>query len=668
MRLRWKFFLILLAFSLVPMVVVADFNRNHVERLGHAIAREGQALLVEIIKNELRQTAEAYSLVLRRSKSAMDFSLAVLATEAERGLAASALPLSPPGPARSLSGPDARLIGLAPTFALLKSELGNLLLSASVTLADGAQVSFPGRGGYPPDYDPRQRPWYRAAQAAFVPGRPGGSVVIWNDPAVDVPTGVVAVTLSKALAGPDGRCIGVASLAVPLDRILEEQELASQWASSMRTFLVAPVGKAPNGVPSLFVWAQRTYENHMADWKSAVNFERLSSDDPAGFAALLQTMERERSGVAELPYKGEDAFWAFARMGSGASFLVIVPKTTLAPLAQEAGREILEATNGIVRLSGVAMVVVVCVVMGVAFLSTRIFVRPLLGMIEAWKRLGGGDFSVRLSTKVGDERQSLVDAFNETVPILADHVRLQRSLELAQEVQRNLLPAAPPSLAGLDVAGVGVSCDETGGDYFDYRVVVREGERCLDAAVGDVTGHGVPSALLMATARALLLATEDNETPAARVSRANRLLCRDVGDSGRFMTLLAMEIRPEIGQARYVRAGHDPALLYDPRCAAFTEWPGHGLPLGIIPDYAYEENTMPFDQPGMVLALGTDGIWESRNPAGEMYGKTRFQAAVRGAVKEPAAAIVAAVLADLAAFRGGGRQEDDVTLVVIKKV
>jgi len=288
-------------------------------------------------------------------------------------------------------------------------------------------------------------------------------------------------------------------------------------------------------------------------------------------------------------------------------------------------------------------------------------------MIEAWKRLGGGDFSVRLSERLGDERQALVDAFNETVPVLADHVRLQRSMELAQEVQQNLLPAAPPEIPGLDVAGASLSCDETGGDYFDYRAVTRGGEVCLDTAVGDVTGHGVPSALLMATARALLLATEDSETPGQRVSRANRLLCRDVADSGRFMTLLAMEIRPLEGVARYVRAGHDPALLYDPRRDAFEEWPGTGLPLGIESDYAYVEQAMSFDQPGQVLLLGTDGIWETRNPAGEMYGKARLREALRRSAASPAAGIVDAVLAELAAFRGDRRQEDDVTLVVVKK-
>ncbi len=717
MRLRWKFFLVLLAFSLVPLVALTGFTRGNVIRLGRAIADEGREILTGIIKNELRQTAEDYALVLRRSKSAMDFSVTVLASEAERAVAGAGaraadptpvyrapdvaaarnappdmaddaayakrladggserLPISrdapviyrPPG-ARGKNGEDVRLASLGPTFSLLRAELGDLLLFASVTLEDGSHVSFPGHAGYPADYDPRERPWYTAAKAAFAPFAPAGGPVIWNAPAVDAATGQVTLTLSKALAGPGGRFLGVASLDVPLARVLQEQEIASQWSEAMRTFLVAPALDPATGRDSLYVWAQRSYENHVPDWKSAINFERLSSPDTARFGALLAALKRGGAGAAELPYNGEDAFWAYSRFMDDAYFLIIVPKSMLAPLAEQATQEIGAAVGNLLRLSGGAMLAVLAAATVAALWITKAFVRPMMAMIDAWKRLGRGDFSVRLEYRLKDERQALVDAFNETVPVLADHMRLQRSLELAQEVQRNLLPAAPPVVPGLDIAGAAIACDETGGDYLDYRAVDREGEVCLDTAVGDVTGHGVPSALLMATARALLLATEDSETPAQRVTRANRLLCRDVGDSGRFMTLLGMEVRPRTGVARYVRAGHDPVILYDPDADCFEQWPGKGLPLGIEPEYRYAETVMPFDRPGLVLVIGTDGIWEARNASGAMYGKDRLMETVRGAARGSAAEIVAAVITELAAYRGTVRQEDDVTLVVVKKI
>ncbi len=716
MRLRWKFFLVLLAFSLVPLVALTLFTRNHVVRLGRTIADEARTYMAGVVKNELRQTAEDYALVLRRSKSAMDFSLTVLASQAERAIARprtpgkararvyraaevagngetppdmgadeaytkrlsnggeAPLPISrdspvlyrPPG-ARGTRYEDARLASLGPTFSLLRAELGDLLLFASVTLDDGSHISFPGHAGYPADYDPRQRPWYQAAKAAFDPAAPTGGSVIWNAPAVDAATNQATLTLSKALAGPRGRFAGVASLDIPLTKVLQEQEIASQWSDAMRTFVVSPLRDPGTGRTTLSVWAQRSYEDKARDWKSTIDFEQLTSSDKTGFQALLAAMERGGSGAVELPYKDGDAFWAYSRFFDDALFLIIVPKSMLQPLTNQAGREIVGAMTNLARLSGGAMVIMLIAATGAALWITKAFVRPMVIMIDAWKRLGSGDFTVRLPMRVKDERQALIDAFNETVPVLADHVRLQRSLELAQEVQQNLLPIAPPLVPGLDIAGAGLSCDETGGDYFDYRAVRRGGEICLDTAVGDVTGHGVPSALLMATARALLLATEDSETPGQRVTRANRLLCRDVGDSGRFMTLMAMEIRPEAGVARYVRAGHDPALLYDPAVDAFEQWLGRGLPLGIMPDLAYEETLMPFDRPGLVLVIGTDGIWESRDAAGAMYGKERLKDVVRRTAGEPASAIVAAILDDLAAYRGAARQEDDVTLVVVKK-
>lgn len=703
MRLRWKFFLLLLAFSLIPLAAVTWFTRGQVERLGRAIANGGRAVMAEIVKNELRQTAEDYALVLRRTKSAMDFSLTVLAAEAERTLAGPGVRTAPRGDRPAVPEPpelglladdgrnrppenrepptihrpegvkaagktDARLAALEPTFAMLRAELGDLLLFATVALADGSQVSSPGNTVYPAGYDPRERPWYAAARAAFDPGAPTGGAVVWNNPAVDAATGQVTITLSKPLGGPDGRFLGVASLDVPLARVLQEQEIASQWSEAMRTFVVAPAVNPATGRPALFAWAQRASDNQATDWKSTLNFERITSTDLAGFEALVEAMQRGGSGAAELAFGGEDAFWAYSRLLNEACFLIIVPKSMLTPLAEQASQEIVDAVFRLSQLFGGAMLLALTAATVAALWITKAFTRPMMAMVEAWKRLANGDFSVRLPFRMSDERQALVNAFNETVPVLADHVRLQRSLELAQEVQRNLLPAAPPAVPGLDVAGAAIPCDETGGDYFDYRAVTRDGEACLDAAVGDVTGHGVPSALLMATARALLLATEDSETPAQRVTRANRLLCRDVGDSGRFMTLLAVELRPGAGIARSVRAGHDPALVYDPAADAFEAWPGKGLPLGVEPDYRYAETVMPFDRAGLVLVIGTDGIWEARDPSGAMYGKERLMAVVRRAAAQTAAAILAAVLDDLAAFRGPAHQEDDVTLMVIKKV
>jgi len=156
---------------------------------------------------------------------------------------------------------------------------------------------------------------------------------------------------------------------------------------------------------------------------------------------------------------------------------------------------------------------------------------------------------------------------------LKERLRLKEAMDLAVEVQQNLLPASPPSVPGLDIAGRSLYCQETGGDYFDY--IFRPGATgrprwCV--AVGDVVGHGISAALLMTTVRALLRSRLDQAGPmAAAVGDVNRLLCRDTASSGGFVTLFLLEVNPATGGLEWVRAGHDPALMYRAAADDFLE-------------------------------------------------------------------------------------------------
>lgn len=247
--------------------------------------------------------------------------------------------------------------------------------------------------------------------------------------------------------------------------------------------------------------------------------------------------------------------------------------------------------------------------------------------------------------------------------------RLDFELELAAEVQHSLLPRGEPQVPGFDVTGMTLSCDATGGDYYDFmeRGDAPGGAEKFLAVIGDVAGHGVQAALLMTTVRAFLRARLLSPgAPAAIVDDINRLLVGDMGDSGRFITLFLLEIDTRRREVRYVRAGHDPALVYDPATDAFTELSGRGIPLGIDANWRFEDNLLSPVPPGAVLALATDGIWEARRADGEMYGKDRLRQAIRGASAGDARAVARAVLADLEAFLAGEPRHDDVTLVVVK--
>ena len=245
--------------------------------------------------------------------------------------------------------------------------------------------------------------------------------------------------------------------------------------------------------------------------------------------------------------------------------------------------------------------------------------------------------------------------------------RIKHSLSLAREVQQNLLPHQSPQMDGLDIAGTSIYCDETGGDYYDYIDSHIDDHRNISVAIGDVAGHGISSALLMATVRSSLRQRAALPGGVEQIiSDVNRQLAQDVEDSGQFMTMFYLMIDPMRMQAHWVRAGHDPAILYDPNSASFEELGGSGIALGVDEDWKYKAYSKADLNKGQIIFLSTDGIWEAFNPDGEMFGKERIYDILRINASSGAEEMVRKVLVDLERFQQGASIEDDITLVIIK--
>jgi sigma-B regulation protein RsbU (phosphoserine phosphatase) len=265
---------------------------------------------------------------------------------------------------------------------------------------------------------------------------------------------------------------------------------------------------------------------------------------------------------------------------------------------------------------------------------------------------------------------TLLDAehkFLGNVAFVADLTEQKKALNLAAEVQKGLLPRNAPRIPGLDVAGRSVASELTGGDYYDYFEPADPDEPVLSVAVGDISGHGVDAALLMTTARGFLrMRANQPGSPGHIVSEMNRHLAEDLYGSGRFMTLFYLRLDAGKAKAAWVRAGHDPALIYCPVHDVFSELGADsGLPLGVERERSYTEEQGEV-LPGQVIAIGTDGIWEARSPNGEMFGKERFKAVLRENARRPARELVDAVFDAVREYAGGAKLADDVTLVVIK--
>ncbi|MBI9079386.1 MAG: SpoIIE family protein phosphatase [Pseudodesulfovibrio sp.] len=265
----------------------------------------------------------------------------------------------------------------------------------------------------------------------------------------------------------------------------------------------------------------------------------------------------------------------------------------------------------------------------------------------------------------------LFDADGEflgNVAFVADLTEQKKAVELAGEVQKSLQPGSAPSMPGLDVAGASVASEIAGGDYFDYLEDHDPEHPTLSVVVGDISGHGVDAALLMTTARGFLrMRAAQSGNPSQIVTEMNRHLANDLYGSGRFMTLFYLKLDPDNKRVTWVRAGHDPALIYCPKHDQFTELSGtdSSLPLGIIRESRYEELDNQL-LPGQIIAIGTDGIWEARSIEGEMFGKVRFKEVLRKNAEKCAQNILDAVFEAVREYTHGARPEDDITLVIVK--
>jgi serine phosphatase RsbU (regulator of sigma subunit) len=259
---------------------------------------------------------------------------------------------------------------------------------------------------------------------------------------------------------------------------------------------------------------------------------------------------------------------------------------------------------------------------------------------------------------------ALADRFRS---LSLEHDMVKQSLELAREVQQNLLPHKNPHLERLDIAGRSIYCDETGGDYYDFIITDTDENEQVAIAIGDVSGHGISSALLMATVRSSLRQRLSMPGDAGDViSDVNRQLAHDVEDSGQFMTMFYLMIDPTKKQLLWVRAGHDPAIFYDPNTDTFQELSGSGVALGVMEDSIFKAYTKTAIRTGQIIFLSTDGIWEAFNQKGEMFGKERIYDIIRQNSSSSADEIINIMIESLKSFQQGAQIEDDITIVVIK--
>jgi len=321
-------------------------------------------------------------------------------------------------------------------------------------------------------------------------------------------------------------------------------------------------------------------------------------------------------------------------------------------------------SRDIMAFSGAVFIIFIIMSLSLNLLVGKSILRPINDMLELARKVRKGHFHQKVRVVSNDELGIMGDGMNAMTDGLIERDRLRRGLYLAQEIQQALLPQKCPIRDCLDVAARSLYCDETGGDYFDF---IGNEDNKLNVVIGDVSGHGISSAILMASVRAFLRQRSNLPGCLSQVlSDVNRQVVQDVKDSGSFMTLFYLALDPKNRSIRWIRAGHDPAILYDPFSDSFDELQGKGPALGITEQAVFEEYQKKELTAGRIIVLATDGVWEARNKQGDMFGKKPLYDIIRQNANAAAREILGICFQSLEEFQSGAVREDDITMVVIK--
>jgi sigma-B regulation protein RsbU (phosphoserine phosphatase) len=236
-------------------------------------------------------------------------------------------------------------------------------------------------------------------------------------------------------------------------------------------------------------------------------------------------------------------------------------------------------------------------------------------------------------------------------------------VEYARRIQLSMLPQGAPNVEWMDFAAASLPATEVGGDYYDY-FPLPDGRLAL--VIGDVAGHGVASGLLLSGVRSCLYLLEDEIAEPVRILARLTTMVRRTTDRRTYVTLLCAVIDPAEGSLTVAAAGHPPVMLYRAATREIVEVGNGAPPLGTFLAARYEEVRQPLAR-GDVLLFYTDGLTETLNDQGNLYGTDRLiRAFSRAAESRSPRAIRDALLGDLSSFKGDRDQEDDTTLVVVR--
>ncbi|WP_320171852.1 SpoIIE family protein phosphatase [Maridesulfovibrio sp.] len=708
MKIRFKLLLLLLTVSILPLVLVQAGVLDSLRTLSEEIGGEVRSELVTKSSVELKRLVEDHARVLSKQRRIVELNLQQISAELSawiedgNGFRLPEVFLGSGLGQRDIDPPERKY---------QRHDQGMMMQGMSALDFDSVRYfpGFPDSGkkllpsGSPdavlpllkavafknPDLTLWIRAVFRSGEELVYPATTSmrmnmhetvpvineNPVSTWSLPRKDILTGQTVLTASLSVF-VDKSAVGSVSIDVPLATLLHGYNHLDAFSHNIASLLVRlePEGSGTdgNGIGGVEVVAKEVTspspKTMMHSWEPPTSQMLLSSTDADQFSQFHKFLENGKSGVLSMPYNGRDSIWAFSSPDErGVSLVLILPHADVVAPAEKAKSYVQCVINDQYLHTVFVLVFVVVLVSLLAFMLSRRFTENILILARGVKRIASGDFSARVEVSGEDEVGELARDFNSMAPALREHIEIKSALDVAMEVQTNLLPQVSPHIKGYDIHGESRYCDELGGDYFDYIRPDRDGEN-IRFAIGDVSGHGVPAAMLMGSVRGYLRArTLSGGQLGDIVTDVNRLVAQDTYKTGQFMTMLMVELDPVKSEFRWVRAGHEPALIFDPARNDFIRLEGEGIVLGAFEDSEYLENCCAELEDGQILVLGTDGIWEASDKDGELFGKERLWKVIDLKKNSSAQSIVSGIFAAVQDFTGRSKQEDDLTVVVIKK-
>ena len=320
-----------------------------------------------------------------------------------------------------------------------------------------------------------------------------------------------------------------------------------------------------------------------------------------------------------------------------------------------------DRTKVFLIFTGIVYILLVAIILLILFYGLQ---RPLSVMVRQLNEKGR--INLRSGTRELDLLASTINSQLESIlkesEAKAERKKIEHELEIARNIQQSLLPSSAPKVKGLDIAAIALPAMQIGGDFYDF---IPLSENRLGVLVADVSGKGMPAALFMALSRALIRVNAMQERSITAVLEKTNHLIQEFSSSGYFVTLFYAIIDSNRRTLRYIRAGHNPPLLYRPGDDEILFLKGGGMALGVFNQIELEEKQFNLES-GDILLLFTDGVTEAINSTNEEFGVGRLSELLRQNHLLDAENLIDEIRQEINTYADGQPQFDDITLMVLK--